>query len=112
MRIMTAMKAAGAALLIALTSQQALAWDGITYGTIVGVDMAAEGATIYLDGYPVLCTAGRRSAHVLTSEPNYAGFVSAALAAMGQKTRVIVYTGNEGTQCHIGLLTVGNSAYG
>lgn len=112
MKIKTVLKAAGAALSAIVAAQPALAWDGITSGTVVGVEMNGGSTRIYFSGHPIACAGGNRYGFLVPSEPNYAAYVSAALLAMAQKTPVTAYTYTDGDQCHIATLVAGSSPFG
>jgi len=82
-------------LLVSLVlSNVALAWDGITPGTISRIDVAAgdsQGFRVYLDGSPTLCGNSATWGYLNENDSNYQTFVGTLLSAKVTQSNVTIY---------------------
>lgn len=95
--------AAGAAAM--LCSSNGWAWDGVTVGRVVAVEVTQGpnlGFRIWLDPNQVMCTAGAHFAFLYETDSNYKTYVATLLLAKVTGAQVTIFTTNEGGYCHIG----------
>jgi len=96
---------------ISFFTRSAFAWDGITTGKIVQVDVTGGQGNynfrVILAGSPALCSGGATWAFVNEIDSNYKVYVATLLAARMADRQVLLYTTNVANGfCQIGYITV------
>jgi hypothetical protein len=89
---------------------QVFAWDGVTTGNILQVDVSQAGNLpfrVYLQGFPQLCGNGTAEGYLDDGDANYKVYVSALLMAKAMNSAVTLFA-NVGLygRCRIGYIAV------
>jgi hypothetical protein len=96
------------ALAAILASQIAMAWDGVTTGTVGEIDVTTGtgyGFRITLKTPVAMCGNANQWAYLNSTDSNYSVYVAALMMAKAQGSTVTIYSWlDSSAYCHIGYI--------